>query len=110
MTEHLPHVEQPLATIVSQIMLNRRTNHARRVLGPKRELLPIEAVNKGVHLLFNNVSGLTRAANEKCRGLHDRSADIAIGVACHQCAYLVLKPFPTRGIWRQDVIHALNRS
>ncbi len=106
--EHRAHVVQALAAFVEQVVLDHRAHQTGRAFGAQGQLLTVQAVFKGVHLLFDDVCDLTQAAHEKRCGLDDGQAHIAVGVAGHQSAHLRLQPLPTGGVGRQDVVHALD--
>ena len=108
MPEHRPHVVQALAAVVEHGMLYHRTHHPRRCLGAQRQLFTVEPVLEGVHLLLDDVGDFAQAAHEQRRRLDDGRADVAISVARHEGAHLVLQPFPARRIGRKNVVHALD--
>ena len=95
MPKHRPHVIKALSAVISQVVLDSCTHHARRVFRAKRELLTVEAVFKGVHLLFNNVSRFTRAAHKQRSRLQNGRAYVSIGIAPHQGTHLVFEPLPS---------------
>ena len=106
--EHGAHVVQALAAFVQQVVLNHRAHQPGCAFGAQRELLAVQAVFKGVHLLFDDVGHLAQASHKQGCRLDDGQAHIAVGVTRHQSAHLTLQPLPTRRIGRQDVVHALD--
>ena len=107
--EHRTQVIQAASTVIGQVVLDGRAHHARRVLGAQRQLLAVEAVFEGVHLLLDDVGGLTGAAHEQRRRFDDGRADHAVAVARHHVAHRGFQGFPARRFRRQDVVHAFDR-
>ena len=89
-------------------MLNHRAHHGRRVLGPKRELLPIEGIGKGVHLLFDDVGDLANAAHEQGGGLQNRGSDGGIAIESEGLGHGGLQPLPLAHLLREQIVHALH--
>ncbi|EWS63466.1 hypothetical protein Y695_03301 [Hydrogenophaga sp. T4] len=108
MAEHRPHVIQALATVVQQRMLDRRPHHTGGVFRAQGELLAVEPVLEGIHLLLDDVGHLAQAAHEQRRGFHDGRAQVAVAVAQHERAQLVFEPLPVCGHGRGDVVHAFD--
>src|SRR5574343_908122 len=77
-TEHLTHVIQTLRAFGGDIVLNHGTHTTRRAFRTQSQRFAIEAVDKGIHLLFYNISHLTNCPFEQRGRLDNRHADRAI--------------------------------
>ena len=106
--EHRADVVQALAAFVQETVLVDGTHGTGRALGAQRELVAVEAVFEGVHLLLDDVGDLAQAAHEQGRGLDDGRAHVLEAVAAHQLTHLVFQPLPARRFRRQDVVHAFD--
>ena len=107
-SEHGAGVIKALGSIVEQVVLHDRTHHPRRRLWPQGQLLPVQAVFKGVHLFFNNVGDLAQTPDKERTGLNDGGANVLIGMAAHQGTHTGLEPLPQVRVGRQNVIHAFD--
>ncbi len=94
MTEHGSHVVQALATFVKHVVLDHSAHHTGSRFGAKGELLAVQAVFKGVHLLFHNVGHLAQTTHKQGSGFNDGRAQVAIGMARHQAAHFFFQPLP----------------
>ena len=108
MPKHRTHVIQALAAFVQQVVLGHRAHDAGRVFRPQGERLTIESVLKRVHLFFDNVCNLAKAAHKQRSRFHNRCADVAVGITHHQVAHCFLKRFPASRGGRQYVVHAFD--
>ncbi len=106
--EHGADVVQALAAFVQKIVLVDGAHRAGGAFGAQGQLVAIEAVFKGVHLLFDDVGDFAQATHEQGGGLDDGRAHVQIAVAAHQLSHLVFEPFPARRFRRQDVVHAFD--
>ena len=66
--EHRPAIPEPLRALRKQSVLNRRPHHRGGPLRPQGATA-LAAVEEGVHLLADNIGGLTDAALEQLGGL-----------------------------------------
>ena len=106
--EHGPHVIEALAAVVKQRMLQGSAHHAGGVLRPQCQLLTVEAVLEGIHLLLDDVGDLAQTPHEQRSGFNDGRAQIAVAVAAHQSPQGFFQPLPVRGRGRDDVVHAFD--
>ena len=86
-------------------MLDRRAHAGGGAFRPQRQVLAIERVLEGVHLLLDDVGDFADGALEQGRRLDDGHADRAIAIALEPIAHDVFEVFPGFGVVGQDVIH-----
>ena len=72
--KHGAHVIETFRAFVQHIVFHHCTHYASSCLGSQGVVLAIQAVFKGVHLLFDDVGDFAQATDEQSRGLHDRRA------------------------------------
>ena len=106
--KHGAHVVQTLAALIQQRVLGDSTHHTRCVFGTQRQRLAVELVFKRVHLFFDNIRDFAQPTHKQRRRLNNRRANVAVGIARHQRAYLFFQPLPTCRIGRQYVVHAFD--
>ena len=104
--EHRPGVPEPARAVVQQVVLDRAAHDAGRALGPQRELLAIERVGEGIHLLFDDVGDLADAAHEEPRVLDDGRADALVAIGAHRGRNGILETGPEGLVGGQHVVHA----
>jgi len=104
--EQRPHRPQPSRRLVGEVVLHDRAHHPGGEFRPQRELLAVEPVLEGVHLLLDDVGDLADALDEQLGGLDDRRADLLVAVAAQPVGYPRLEPLPQRRVRRQQIVHA----
>jgi hypothetical protein len=90
-------------------VLDRGAHARRRALGAQRQVLVVELVAPGIHLLLDDVGGLADRAPEELRVLDQRHADVAIAVAREPVLHARLEVEPQLRLFRQDIVHAPHR-
>ena len=108
MAKYGAHGPNAQGAVVQRVVLNHRTQEARSELGAQGQLVAIETVGEGVHLLLDDVGDFTDSPHEQSGGLHDGRAHVSIAVRSQQRTELAFQPFPTRRFSRQQIIHALH--
>ncbi|MNN39952.1 hypothetical protein D3C81_1540090 [compost metagenome] len=89
-------------------MLDGRTHGGGSAFGTQRQLLAVERIGEGIHLLLDDVGHLADAAHEQLRVLDDRRAQLLVAVGAQHGARGILEMLPQRRIGRQHVVHALH--
>ena len=116
-TEHRADGPDPQRPVVQGVVLDHRAHDAGRDLRPQRQGVAVHRVPPGVHLLLDDIGGLSDAAHEQACRLDDGCKQVLVGVARHDSLDRALEPAPDRGIGklvlardasRQDVIHAFD--
>ena len=90
MAKHRPHVIKALRTFVQHIVFHHGAHHASRSFWSQGEVLAVQTVFKGVHLLFDDIGHFAQAAHKQSRGFDDGRAQIAISEPLHEVAHCVL--------------------
>jgi len=106
--EHRPHVPQTLRTVVSQAVLNHGTHATCGTFRPQGQLVIVEFIGPGVHLLFHDIGMLSNAAHEKIRRFDNRHPDVAIAVLRQYASRSIFKQLPERRVLGQDVVETLD--
>ena len=103
---HRPRVPKALGPVVEQVVLDRGAHTRSRTLRAQRQILAIELVTPGIHLLFDDVGDFADRAPEQLRMLHQRHADVAVAVALQPGFDRSLEMAPPHGLIGQYVVHA----
>ena len=78
--EHLTNVVEALGLAGGQIVLNNGAYTTSRTFRTQGQRFAVEAVDEGIHFLFDDVGDFTDGALEKWRRLDDGHANRAIAV------------------------------
>ena len=108
--EHRTRVPESLRTVVQQVVLDHSAHSGCGPFRAHRQLLAIQAVGEGVHLLLDDVRHLADAAHEQLRLLDDGRANLLVTVSAQHAAHRVVEVLPQRGVAGQQVIHAFDAS
>src|SRR5690606_8920115 len=106
--EHRPRAPHPLTLVVQQAVRDHGAHHAGGPLRPQGQRVPARILERE-HLLLHDVRELSDRTLEQRRVLHDRHADLPIGVRGEQLPGEALEAMPGGDLRRQDVIHAARR-
>ena len=107
-SEHGAEIPESSRPVVEHAVLDTCTHHRRRVLWPHGELLAIERIGEGVHLLLHDVGDFANTAHEEGRGLQYGGPNLAIAVVTKEIGHKGLQPLPPGHLFRQQVIHSLD--
>jgi len=107
--EHRPHVPELARAVIKQIVLEHGTHAGCRALRAQRQLLAVQAVLEGVHLLLDDVGDCADGARKQWRRLDQRHAHRPVAVAAQPITHQFLELFPQFGFVGQDVVHPADR-
>ena len=107
MPEHGTQVPQASGTVIQQIVFDAGAHHRSGVLGTQGQLLAIECIGKGVHLLLDDVCHLADTANEQGGGFHNRGSYGCVAIGPKHISDLLFNRLPNGRLRRQQVIHSL---
>jgi len=103
--KHLTDVVEPLGLVGNQVMLDDSAHATCGTLRTQRQRLAVEAVDKRVHLLLDDIGDLADGPLEQRCRLDDRQAQGAVAVALEPRTDGLLEQIPELGLVRQDIVH-----
>src|SRR5687768_16936852 len=108
MTKHRTGIVQPLRPCVEQIVFERGAHTRSRSFRPQSQAVPVEMIQKGVHLFFDDVRDGANGTHEQIGLLHDWHADVTVAIGRHPVTNDLFEKLPKVYLIRQDVIHPAN--
>ena len=103
---HRARVPEAHRAVVDEAVLDGRAHRGSRGLGAQRELLAVQLVGEGVHLLLDDVGDLADRAAKQTRVLEQRRADVAVAVADRPVTNDYFEGKPALRRVGQNVVHA----
>src|SRR5665647_908436 len=105
MAEHRARVVQSLRSRIQQVVFQCCTYTGSGTFRTQCQALAVEVIQKGVHLLPDNVGYRTDGTHEQVGLLDDRQTDVAVTTSRHPLTHGLLKEFPKMCLVRQDIVH-----
>ena len=107
--EHRAGVPEPALRIAQQAAVDAQAHRARGALRAQAHRVLV-AVDKGKHLLLDNVRGLAHTAGEELGRLQHRHAHLGVAIAQQHLLHRGLQRQPGRRVGRADIGEAAQRA